>query len=86
MPSFYVDDIDVEVGEFLDKCSKREIDLLIEYLIEDGHIGKENILPLSKTRNHFDDEWDGIIGNLRGKRLIMSDEDEKLLRDISKKY
>lgn len=86
MPSFYVDDIDVEVGEFLDACSKREIKTLIEYLIEDGHIGKENILPLSKNRNHFDDEWDGIIGNLRGKRLIMSDEDEKLLRDISKKY
>ena len=86
MPSFYVDDVDVEVGEFLDACSKREINTLIEYLVEDGYIGKENLEPLSKNRNHLDDEWDEMIGNLKGKRLVMSDEDEKLLREISKRY
>lgn len=85
MPSFYVDELDIDVGEFLDACSKREIKTLIEYLIEDGHIEKETVLPI-KNRNHFDDEWDSIIGNLRSKRLIISDEDEKLIREISKRY
>ena len=85
MPSFYVDELDIDVGEFLDACSKREIKTLIEYLVEEGHIGKETVLPI-KNRNHFDDEWDEIINNLRGKRLVMSDEDEELLKQISKKY
>lgn len=86
MPSFYVEDVDVEVGEFLDACSKREIKTLIEYLIEDGHIGRDTQFVPNKNRNHFDDEWDSIIGNLRSKRLIISDEDEKLIREISKRY
>jgi len=86
MPSFYVDDIDIEVGEFLDSCSKKEIDLLIEYLTEDGHIAKDTNLTPNKNRNLFDDEWDEMIGNLRSKRLVISKEDEELLKQISKKY
>lgn len=86
MPSFYVDEIDIEVGEFLDSCSKRDIKNLIEYLIEDGHISKDSNLTPIKNRNIFDDEWDEIIGNLKDKRLVMSDEDELLIKKISKKY
>ena len=86
MPSFYVDEIDIEVGDFLDACSKREIKTLIEYLIEDGHINRESQPVINKHRNIHDDEWDEIINILRIKRLVMSEEDEKLIKEISKKY
>jgi predicted HTH domain antitoxin len=30
--------VDVDIHEFMEECSKREIKELIDYLVEDGHI------------------------------------------------
>ena len=38
MPEFYVDDISIEVDEFLNSCSKKEIQEVIEYLISNDYI------------------------------------------------
>lgn len=77
--------VDVDVDEFLSACSKKEIENLIEYLIEDGYLSSRGII--SKTgKSLLEEEWDEIIDNLKDKRLLISVEDEELIRQLSKKY
>ena len=86
MPDFTTE-IDIEPYEYVSECNKREIRELIEVLIEDGHLS-QSALPVvkSKHRNMLDDEWDEVIVKLQSSRLVMSEEDEKMIREISKKY
>jgi hypothetical protein len=83
MPSFYVDDIDIDVDEFLSACSTSERKELIEALVEDGYIKRDAILtPENKSRNPlFDDACTKLIGN----SWRLSKEDEEVIMDISKK-
>jgi hypothetical protein len=86
MPDFTTE-IDIDPYDYVSECSKREIRELIEVLIEDGHLS-QSVLPVvkSKDRNLLDDEWDEVVIKLQSKRLVMSDEDEQMIREISKKY
>jgi hypothetical protein len=86
MPDFTTE-IDIDPYDYVSECSKREIRELIEVLIEDGHLSL-TALPVvkSKDRNLLDDEWDEVVIKLQSKRLVMSDEDEQMIREISKKY
>jgi hypothetical protein len=86
MPDFTTE-IDIDPYDYVSECSKREIRELIEVLIEDGHLS-QTALPLvkSKDRNLLDDEWDEVVLRLQSSRLVMSDEDEQMIREISKKY
>jgi hypothetical protein len=83
MPSFYVDDVDIDVDEFLSACSDSERKELIEALAEDGYIKKESILtPDKKSINPtFDDACIKLIGN----SWRLSKEDEDKIIEISKK-
>jgi len=41
MPYFTPDDLDIDVDDFLSSCSSSEIQQVIDYLIEDGHLTPE---------------------------------------------
>ena len=42
--------VDVDIHEFMEECSKREIKELIDYLVEDGHIKPSSkITPSRET-------------------------------------
>lgn len=41
MPDFSVDDIEINPGEYVYACNKREIAQLIDELVEEGHISPE---------------------------------------------
>ena len=86
MPDFTTE-IDIEPYEYVSECNKREIRELIEVLIDEGHLS-QSALPVvkNKHRNMLDDEWDEVIVKLQTSRLVMSEEDEKMIREISKKY
>lgn len=77
--------VDVDVDEFLSACSKKEIENLIEYLIEDGYLNSRGIIN-KHDKSLIEEEWDEIIDNLKDKRLSISVEDEELIRQLSKKY
>ena len=83
MPSFYVDDVDIDVDEFISACSKSEIKELIDFLVDDGHIKKDAVLtPDKKSRNPlFDDACIKLVGN----SWRLSKEDEEVIMNISKK-
>lgn len=84
MPDFTTE-IDIDPYEYVSECSKREIKELIECLIDEGHINS-NSLPVDKNKNLLDEEWDEVVGKILSSRLVMSPEDEEMIRLISKKY
>lgn len=83
MPEFYVEDIDIDPSDFVDACSKREIEELINVLVEDGYIPKINhTAPADK--NLLDEEWDEVIGKIAGLgRLRLTKEEEEIIKKIA---
>ena len=87
MATFYTDDmdetIDIDPDEFVSSCNSREIEELIDTLVEDGHIPEFSDVAL-RNKNLFDEEWDGIIGKIRGfGRLRLTNEEEETIRKIA---
>ena len=82
MPSFYVDDVDIDVDDFLSACSDSERKELIEALVEDGYIKRESLLNPDKQGavNEFDNACAHMIGN----SWRLSKEDEDKIIEISK--
>ena len=74
MPTFYQDNaLDIDVEEFVDSCSEREKQQLIEYLKVDL-----TGAPLS--------EWDELVSKLMGMgQHRLSVEEEELIRKIAEK-
>ena len=87
MPYFESEcEIDIEVDEFINSCSSREIKEMIEILKEDGHLSNAlPIIPESK-RSLMDDEWFDVLETLSIKRLTMDSEDIETIKKIAKKY
>jgi hypothetical protein len=84
MPDFTTE-IDIDPYEYVSECSKREIKELIECLIDEGHINSNSPL-VDKNKSILDEEWDEVVGKILSSRLMMSPEDEQMIRLISKKY
>jgi len=89
MPAFYVDDLDIEVHEFLESCSTKEILEVIDWLEEDGQLehgqlehgfnitGRESINERIFLESLFKikDNWMGL-----------SKEEEDIILNISKRF
>ena len=79
--------VDVSVDEFLSNCSPREIEKLIDSLIEDGYLNSNAVKNQEpNSLNIIEMEWEVVLDNLKQKRLIVSNEDEEIIKLISKKY
>ena len=83
MTTFYAEDIDVDPDEFVSSCSSREIEELIDALVEDGYIPKiNNIAPDDK--NLMDEDWDEVISKIAGLgRLRLTKEEEEIIKKIA---
>ena len=74
-------DMDIEVDEFVDACSSREIEELIDYLQKQGHL--EGNLP-TDDMNALDHEWAQVISKISGRaRLVLTNEEEETIRKIA---
>lgn len=85
MPSFYVDDVDIDVDEFLSACSEREREDLIKALIEDGYLNKKDVTPspgLSVGEEIFEEHLNAI----HGKWHRLTPEEEEVIIKIGKKF
>ena len=79
--------VDVSVDEFLSNCSPREIEKLIDSLIEDGYLNSNAVKNQEpNSLNIIEMEWEVTLDNLRQKLLTISNEDEEIIKLISKKY
>ena len=81
MPDFYIDDLDISPGDFVDACSDREITQLIEILIEDGYISKESLLNSEGT--YDDTSYTEALVKLSDSRLRLTNEEEEIIKKIA---
>ena len=86
MPDFSTQ-IDIELWEYVSECSKRDIEELIDVLINDGHLDTFNgkVKP-SNSNTLMDDEWNEALEKLRNSRHLLSIEEENRITDIAKKF
>jgi hypothetical protein len=93
MPEFSAE-IDIDPSEFVSDCSSSEINELIEALHEDGHLTeyfKMNKIPdtnpsiviVEPNANLMDIEWLDVIVKLSRNRLMLSSEEEELIKKIA---
>lgn len=85
MPYFYEEvEVDIEVSDFYDEMSNREKEKMYDYLIKDGYGS-----PLSQThepRNIVEWEFNEIIGKIVSNRLLLTAEEDEMLRKISSRF
>lgn len=83
MPTFYTEDLDIEVDDFLDDCSSSEIQEVIQWL-KDSDWLPQNVATSEEHQSFQDAEFDGALMNLVGKRFKMTQEQEELIINLSK--
>ena len=86
MPDFSTS-VDIEPWEYIAECSRREIEDLIESLVEDGHLDSFNgkVKP-SNSNTLMDNEWNEALEKLRNSRHLLSIEEENRITEITKKF
>jgi hypothetical protein len=78
-------DVDIEIDEFVDSCSERELQMLVRYLQEVGYLDKSNIRDESKmTSNEI--EFRDKMSLLSDKFYQMTIEDAEILEKLYEKY
>lgn len=78
-------DVDVEIDEFVDSCSDREMKKLIDYLQRAGHLGKFNIKDETKmTANEI--EFRDKMSSLSDKYYQISVEEIETIETLYNKY
>jgi hypothetical protein len=86
MPDFNTS-IEIEPWEYVSECSKRDIEDLIETLINDGHLDTFNgkVKP-SNSNTLMDDKWNDTLEKLRNSRHLLSIEEENRITEIGEKF
>ena len=89
MPEFTAE-VDIDPSEFIDSCSKRERQRLVEILIEDGDIQPDQDTKNSNTgvrKPNINDLtfWDSL-DKLAKCRDLLSIEEENFINNLATKY
>jgi hypothetical protein len=90
MPTFYKDveaEVDVDIEEFVDECSDREIQILIRYMVEEGKLPK-TLTGYEPSQNLSVNEtiWYETIEKIRSNRLTLTDEEIDIIENIAKRF
>ena len=79
--------IDIEVDEFVDACTKSEIKELIERLSDDGHLRANGVVIVGgEGDNLLDDMWNRMMSKIVSNRLRMTKEEEEVLEKIASRF
>ena len=86
MPDFSAS-VDIEPWEYVSECSGRDIEDLIESLVEEGHLDRFNgkVVPKKGNVSVMDLEWDEIILKIRNSKHLLSNDDESRIIEIANK-
>jgi hypothetical protein len=83
MPTFYAEDLDIDVDEFLDACNDREINQVIEWLREEEHISKYST---AETESINDSIFNDAVIKIQNHRISLSREEEEFILNIAKRF
>lgn len=84
MPTFYTENLDIDIDDFLSECNHDDINELINTLIEDGYLPK-NSIPTQKL-GVFESEFFEKIDKLKNVYYHINNEDLELIEGLVKKY
>lgn len=85
MPSFTPEDLDISPSEFVQACSKREREKLIEYLSTNGFIELCDKTPstrISAPESIFEES----LNALHDKWNMLSSEEEEIIMKIASRF
>jgi hypothetical protein len=88
MPDFTPDDIDISPEEFLNSCSTREREELIDELIQQGYIDRSAVSSTQsdETINKGDCEFVDALNHLRNKRHLLTTTEEWFILNLANKF
>lgn len=89
MPDFAVDDLDISPDEFVYACSKKEIKELIDTLIEENHIVKNDVVAYRTQRsgpNSSDITFDNSLDAISRNRLYLSLDEEEMINKLAQRF
>lgn len=91
MPDFTPDDIDITPGEFVDACRPREINELLDVLVEDGYITPERVSKnggqCGVRRPNINDEkfWESL-DHLAKCRDLLTITEEQFINNLAERF
>lgn len=75
-------EVDIDVDDFLESCSRREKEDLVRRLKEGG-LWEDTA---SENLNIMDLEWNETLTKLANARLRLTNEEEEIIKKIANKY
>jgi hypothetical protein len=88
MPEFTTE-IDIDAEEFINSCSRSELQELIDILVDDGWVIRKvarNSSPDAKQPNLLELEWTDMLGKLSDLRQRVTPEEDEMIKNLVKKY
>jgi hypothetical protein len=79
-------DVDLEVNDFLDECNSSEIEEIIDYLIETGHINKSAVNDYYTDQSVTEIEFEDALKKLQGNWNRLSSDDEATILKIANQF
>lgn len=86
MPSYTPEDIDIDVDEFVDSCSRREVEELIRYLEKENYIKAESRLNVERQMSVGETFYVEAIEKLLDKYHMLTKEEEEIIIKLSKRF
>ena len=88
MPDFTPADIDISPAEFLNSCSTREREELIDELILQGYIDRSAVSSTQsdETINKKDCDFVDALNHLRNKRHLLTTTEEGFIISLAEKF
>lgn len=76
-------DVDIDIDEFLSNCNKKDIEYIIECLVEDGHLDKKVLKP--KKIVSSDEDWNLAIEKIKNRKYLLTNDEEKAILEITQR-
>ena len=86
MPTFPLDQFDIDAEEFITSCSSTEIKELIQYLIDEEYIKSNSILDYDTSFSIPEQDFEDALNKLHGKYTTLSKEEEEIIKTIAKRF
>jgi hypothetical protein len=84
MPDFYVDEMSIEPEEFVQACSKRELNELIDYLVEEDLVKRSTVA--SKPRGCDEQFFEEALLKLSGNWNMLSAAESEFIVSLAKRF
>jgi hypothetical protein len=86
LPTFHLDQFDIDAEEFITSCSSTEIKELIQYLIDEEYIKPNSTLDYDTSFSIPEQDFEDALNKLHGKYTTLSTEEEEIIKAIAKRF